>query len=545
MRRNPVESLWAVMERHPWITLALILALQTAFTLDARALWFSDEVRYANAYENLIKAGKWVVLYLNGLPYPDKPPVYFWLLAGLDKLTPFDPPELFFVAAALSGLFFVYASQVLAKYMGLDRKTRLASGLILLSAFFFIQLSHYSRMDLLFAAFIILSHGCFYHAFTSEKSSRAILGGFALAAAAVMTKGPLGLIFPLLTSAAFLGWRGELGKLRNQAMLGGLSVFLAVILAWILAALAVEGRDFVHNILYTQIFVRATNTFHHKEAFYYYILALPPAWLPWTLAVLADPKSIPGPARLAELWRKRKTGGDPAQVWLWAMLLSGFIFLSCLSGKVLVYILPLFAPLSMLTADKILTQSEKANHKTWAIIAGFLLLLAVAAPITKNFLPFEIKGLWYTTLILGPAGLLLFVLGGKGTKAPLLALVLAVTVWIPPLYNCTLASLDPLLSPQKTGLEMRGYAEKGYHPVAYRIYPGIFTYYAGKNVEEVTERAQLREIMARQDKVALVMRAINWDEPWDFKPQGFTKVMEQSVAGMTYYLLVRDERPGN
>ncbi len=541
MRRNPAESLWAAMERHPWIALALILALQTAFTLDARALWFSDEVRYANAFENLIKAGKWVVLYLNGLPYPDKPPVYFWLLAAIHKLTPFDMPRLFFVAAALSGLFFLYATQILAKTLGLDKKTRLASGLILLSALFFIQLTHYSRMDLLFAGFIIFSQACFYGGFTRDNGGKAILCGFALAAAAVMTKGPLGLIFPLLTSAAFLGWRGELGKLRSRAVLGGLGIFLALILAWILAALAVEGRDFVHNILYTQIFVRATNTFHHKEAFYYYILALPPAWLPWTLTLLADPKSIPGPARLAEMWRNRRTSGDPAKVWLWAMFLGGFIFLSCLSGKVLVYILPLFAPLSLLTADKLFSQSEAAGRKTWTLMAGFFLLIAVAAPVSKNFLPFEIKGLWYTTLILGPAGLLLLALRGRGVRVPLLAVILAVTIWVPPLYNTTLASLDPVLSPKQTGLAMRGYVEKGYHPTAYRIYPGIFTYYTGKNIEEVTERIQLRGILERHDKVALIMRAINWDEPWDNKPQGFTKAMEQSVAGMTYYLLVRDQ----
>ena len=93
-----LRSIWTRLENHPWLTMTVAVLAQTWFALNNRALWFSDEVRYADAYKNLAAHGKWVVLALNGQPYPDKPPVYFWFLWLLDKLTPFHQPAVFFLA---------------------------------------------------------------------------------------------------------------------------------------------------------------------------------------------------------------------------------------------------------------------------------------------------------------------------------------------------------------------------------------------------------------------------------------------------------------
>jgi len=56
-----LDRLWDLIRRRPWLSLAVLTALQTAFTLQSRALWFSDEVRYADAYAGLLR-GRWLVL---------------------------------------------------------------------------------------------------------------------------------------------------------------------------------------------------------------------------------------------------------------------------------------------------------------------------------------------------------------------------------------------------------------------------------------------------------------------------------------------------
>ena len=57
-----MQRLWDLLRRWPFAALALLTALQTVGTLSTRALWFSDEVRYADAYAGLLR-GKWLVLY--------------------------------------------------------------------------------------------------------------------------------------------------------------------------------------------------------------------------------------------------------------------------------------------------------------------------------------------------------------------------------------------------------------------------------------------------------------------------------------------------
>jgi len=207
-----MQRLWELLRRWPFAALALLTAVQTAGTLSSRALWFSDEVRYADAYAGLLR-GKWLVLSLNGVAYPDKPPLYFWLLRALDAVTGIADPAVFFLGAAVSGLLMLYATLAWAKVLRLPGDAGLLAGLALLSTLFFAGLLHYSRMDLLFAALITASQAAFCLAFRPGDEARrgrnAALALF-LAALATLTKGPLGLLFPVLTTLLFLAWRGQL-----------------------------------------------------------------------------------------------------------------------------------------------------------------------------------------------------------------------------------------------------------------------------------------------------------------------------------------------
>ena len=220
-----MQRLWDILRRWPFAALALLTALQTAATFGSRALWFSDEVRYADAYAGLLR-GKWLVLNLNGVAYPDKPPLYFWLLRALDAVTGMADPAVFFLGAAVSGLLVLWAVLAWAKALRLPSDAGLMAGLALLATMFFAGLLHYSRMDLLFAALITASQAAFCVAFRPGDETRR--GRFAalallLAALATLTKGPLGLLFPLLTTLLFLAWRGRAREFFRKEMLPGRS----------------------------------------------------------------------------------------------------------------------------------------------------------------------------------------------------------------------------------------------------------------------------------------------------------------------------------
>ena len=68
----------------------LVLALLAVHALNLavhRDLWVQDEARYGEVLREMLESGRWLVPHLNGFPYPDKPPVYFWLVAALGALT--------------------------------------------------------------------------------------------------------------------------------------------------------------------------------------------------------------------------------------------------------------------------------------------------------------------------------------------------------------------------------------------------------------------------------------------------------------------------
>ncbi|BCS90126.1 ArnT family glycosyltransferase [Pseudodesulfovibrio sediminis] len=535
------KNIWKRLEAHPWLTMTLAVFAQTWFTLGNRALWFSDEVRYGNAYQNLVLNGKWMVLSLNGQPYPDKPPVYFWFLWLLDTITPAHMPEVFMLGAALSGLFFLYAAYFLARSLQCDKAVSLASVLILLSTFMLVALFHYSRMDLMFGTFILLSHACLFRAFNGEKQGWWPVHAFALMGIATLIKGPLGFIFPLLTSGVFLAWKGELKKFLTSRMALGLLLMLAMLAAWVGGVIMTEGSDFLmKTVLGKQIIQRATKTFHHREAFYYYIIAFPLAWMPWTLSLFVAPvKRLFSPGHWASLWSTRRQAGPTA--FLWIMFASTFIFLSSLSGKVLIYILPMFPPLAIIIANAMQTMDEARTRKLWTLIGGLWIVAGTGLLLAGDLIPLPVPvrgmGIAAALLILG-GGTMLF-LRTSGYRTSLITLTLAVIIWIYPVGLLVAPSLDNAMSPKRQALIIKEYVDKGYTPFAGRVYPGIFTYYAGVEYRETDKYPELTDMMAKEDKVVLAIRERHWKDLKSRLPE-FKLVDQQSIAGIVHNILIKD-----
>jgi len=539
------ERLWTLLRRRPLVALGLLAALQTAFTFSTRALWFSDEVRYADAYAGLLR-GKWLVLNLNGVAYPDKPPLFFWLVRALDVLTGLGDPAVFFLAAAVSGFLMLWAVLLLARALRLDEGAGPLAGAILLGTLFFAGLLHYTRMDLLFAALITASQAAFCEAFAPGNEARrgrlATLALF-LTGLATLTKGPLGLLFPVLTTLLFLAWRGRAREFFRRDMLPGLGALLVIICSWVVAAYFLEGPQFLHKIFYEQIFQRATKTFHHAEPWHFYLVAFPPCWLPWMLAVVALPLGRLGATAFWRgLWagrREASPAGD-ARAWLWISAVSGLTLLSLLSGKVVIYVLPQLAPLALLLALGLLDDGLPWR-RLW--IAAGLFFLALAAAVTRagGFLPppltgQTLPGTWAVAAGFAACGLGLLLLRNAPARLvpPVLALLTA--LWVQPAAQTLAPALDAIMSPRPQAELLRTYAAQGYYPVAHDTYQGIYSYYYGGALRETAGFDILDPILAERD-VVLAIKKKKWDA-WTTRPATLSVVFEQWLAGDRYLIAV-------
>lgn len=538
-----LEGIYSLMSKQPLLFLAVILALQTGFLLESRALWFSDEIRYANVFYNLLD-GKWLVLYLNGEFYPDKPPIFFWMLWLVRQATGLEGAPLFFMGAAISGFFYLAATLWLTRLLDLSKELRFGVGALLLTTFYFVGLTHYVRMDLLFASLIIASEVCFFKAWKREVAFGWTTAGFFLAAVAVITKGPLGIVLPLVGSVAYLWWTRNLRRLRRIDVWRGVLVALGLLLLWVAGTLIIEGRPYLDNILYEQVYRRAVNTWHHEQPFYHYFLTFPAAFLPWTLALLVLPLR-----RLfsRDFWQRVRVtrglreGAEDGLVYCWCVFLAGFATLSAVSIKIVVYLLPLFAPLAVITAHWLLHVAEKQSARLFGGIALVLGLLGAVLPFA-NLLhpwPITIKGVVLCGLLLLALAFLLWqAVPRTSPKASLVALVIAVILWIQPVGLILAPSLDAIMSPKAQAEVLAAYADKGYDVMAYKMYSGTYTYYAGQNIHEIADWDEMLAELGSHDKVALAMRRKYWDQ-WENRPADLQVVHEQWIADRPFVVIVK------
>src|SRR5690606_41308783 len=69
----------------PWLLLAGAAVL--AAGLGLRDPWPADEPRFALIAKDMVESGEWLIPRVGGVLYPDKPPLFFWLVAVCYALT--------------------------------------------------------------------------------------------------------------------------------------------------------------------------------------------------------------------------------------------------------------------------------------------------------------------------------------------------------------------------------------------------------------------------------------------------------------------------
>lgn len=553
------SRLFTALALIPIILPVVLFLAQVVLTLDTRALWYSDEVRYADAYRSMVDSGNWLVMHLNGAIYPDKPPMFFWFLYGLEEaakaaahMLPIQITEtaLLFAGVAISGLLCLLATHALASIVGrVDRRTVLAADLILISGFFFTGLAHYLRMDLLFTACITASHIFLFHAWVRDKAPLLMTLGYLLAGAAVLVKGPLGLAFPVLAGICFLVWQGRFLRFFKLDAVFGLVIGLAVPGVWLALAWMNTGDVFLNNVLHKQVLARALDTWHHSEPWYHYLMTFPLIWLPWTLVLLFLPWGRFMGKDMREGLKVSRTTDGAGIAYLWCAFLPGLILLSLVSIKLPIYCLPLFPPLAVLCARAVLRMRPFAaaclQYSVALLLAllGLALLLLPAAP--GKYLPIPV--LPNGVMLLGGICLvfacaLAFLIKPRRGEGAVLFLALFAAVFAYPTWKITAPSLDVFLSPKAQAEVIKSYRAEGYAPASFKIYPGTYSYYAGAVLDCPTWEEALA-FADKNPKTILALRSSFWDSMPD-KPEGFALVNRQTIAEREYVLVARPPLDG-
>jgi 4-amino-4-deoxy-L-arabinose transferase-like glycosyltransferase len=354
--------------------------------------WAPDEPRYLQVAEEMRAlpdgAASAVVPHLNGRPYDQKPPLYFWLAALAGSPAGRMTEATARLPSAVAGVALVALTLALGTRL-FGGRTGLLGAALLLTTFEFAHLARRIQLDVVLAFFETAALALFWR--IDRGIGRRVPQAAALhlcLGLGVLTKGPVGFLVPVLAMAGYLAWEGRLRSLPRSLPLWALPLSLGPGLAWIAAAAAVSGGEFAASALGENLIGRFFAGTSHERPFYYYLYQLPVDFLPWTLlapaiAIAARrrvfvPDAAPGSfaserraapgdaaaesAAVPEHGERRHQSVKRAWRFLLAIVGASFFFFSLSSGKRGLYLLPAFPAIAILTADAL--RRELAGRTT-------------------------------------------------------------------------------------------------------------------------------------------------------------------------------------
>jgi 4-amino-4-deoxy-L-arabinose transferase-like glycosyltransferase len=239
----------------PRSTLLSILLLWLAFyasvTLWSPPLLDDADSVHAEAAREMLLRHDYITLYVNGIRYLEKAPLLYWAMAASMKTAMAfgaTAPRALAAAArvplALAMLALTLLCEAFARRMFADARAGLYAAFIILSSFGMYLFTRMLIPDALVCLWITLALYALW--LTETRNAHQRLPSYLFAAACalnVLTKGLIGVIFPVAIAAIYLlltrGLHGALHRLRELHPWTSLAVFLIIAAPWhILAGLA-------------------------------------------------------------------------------------------------------------------------------------------------------------------------------------------------------------------------------------------------------------------------------------------------------------------
>jgi len=218
------------------ILVGLWLAIYVASMFTPPLLDDVDTI-HAEAAREILLRHDWVTLYTDGLRYMEKAPLMYWELATSYKLFGISDWSTR-LPLVLGVLALVLATYWLGGY-AFSERAGFWSGVVLVTSIGPYIFTRFLIPDVLVALWLTISYYFFLRSLEEGTPSRLTCWGFAAACAMnVLTKGLIGLVFPIGTIGLYLLLTGNLRHLLKLRLISSTLVFFVLAAPWhILAAI--------------------------------------------------------------------------------------------------------------------------------------------------------------------------------------------------------------------------------------------------------------------------------------------------------------------
>jgi 4-amino-4-deoxy-L-arabinose transferase-like glycosyltransferase len=496
----------------------IVAAIAIGVHLGGSPLLDADEGRNGEVGREMAATNNYVVPHLNGLPYLDKPIVYFAAeAAAMEVLGPTE------IAARLPAYVFTLFTAALVFWFANRRWGRIEA-LVATIAFLAMPLTIAFARTVIFDSaltfFIVLSIISFYEAVENRQRRWATLAWAAIAMG-ILTKGPVALALPLMIAIPFAIWRKSF---RYLGSIGGLVAFVVIVTPWVWA-MQQAVPDFLQYVLVTETAARlATDELKRTGALWYFVPYLVAGALPWTLAV-------------ATTW-KREWRTDPRVVYLLLWIIVPFVFFSLSQSKRPQYILPLMPPIALLVAHGWAVLRIRVAAITIAVFG----LLLVIAPLTPQFTermkpvviaPAKLAGFGLGAVFVAGGVVALFARRRELALAALSAPMLAIPLIAGPLMD----ALGERRSAKAFVQEMAQHLRPDTQIIGVEAFTGSMAFYARRPIivaspdaTEYTSNYLMRRYDRFRDAPGSTLRSMDW----------FRRDLEQCCQPRIYIVKTRD-----
>lgn len=443
-----------------------------ALALGCRPLLPVDETRYLSVAWDMWRRSGFLVPYLNGHPYSDKPPLLFWLMiAGWHFFGTVEWwPRL---VAPLAALVSLALTRHLAVVLWPSRPLpRDLAPMLLVGTVFWMLYQTLTMFDMLLAATALLALIGLLRAWRHGGWLGFALAGVAIGLG-VLAKGPAILLHVLPAALLAPLWAGRLEEAPATPVGGwgwwykgiGLAVGIgaAIGLAWAVPAGISGGAAYREAIFWGQSAGRMVQSFAHARPVWWYAAILPGLILPWLL----------WPRLWWSIGRTSGLFGDGGVRFALIWFAVAFVAFSLISGKQLHYLLPEFPALALLAA-RLLAGSEGRDDEPgpsrwWLWPPAALPILTGAAvlvfPIVRWLVPlpwWSHDVAWWWGVIALAAGVAVAVFGGGGVRIRTAMLALTALALLATVHLGARDVVDAAYNLKPLAQKLKSYEDQGY-----------------------------------------------------------------------------------
>ena len=337
------------------------------------SLFETDEVIYSQIAREIVRTGDWVTLHYFGHNWFIHPPLYMWLAAASSFIFGITEFNIRFWNAVFAVLL-VFEVYLLGRKMFRDG-VGLMGAFILATSMQYILQSRIAIFDIPLIFFMVMSV-LFFVYWMEDKLSRYYYLSFLAMGFAVLMKGPVGIVLPLVVLVPYLIYTGKLGALFNWRIIPGIVLAFLAGGTWYTAEMMIHGKEFTDSVFGFYTFGRYLRPIEaHYAPWYFYFFVVLIGLLPWSPFLFYSIKYQ---------WDMR---GDDDNVLTLLWLLIVFVFFTLAQTKLPGYIMS-FYPFAAISISKMLSDFlsgedsglEKLvvrSFKTLAVVSVLLIILAV------------------------------------------------------------------------------------------------------------------------------------------------------------------------